>query len=158
MPVLSYQPRDPNAVFSNVSWNSTDPPPDDAVTVTAAVPLFPSLVAVMVTEPAATPITNPLPFTVASAGSPVTQVTDRPFKGLPFASLGVAVSCAVSPTVTLADAGLTVTDATGRRPRLCTREEADRLNCALVAVTRKSPGTSAQLSLSASSRVHNRGR
>ena len=71
----------------------------------------------------------------------MTQVTDRPFKGLPFASMGVAVSCVVSPTVTLADAGLTVTDATGRRPRLCTREEADRLNCALVAVTRKSPGT-----------------
>ena len=35
--------------------------------VTDAVPLFPSIVAVMVTVPAATPVTTPLAFTVASA-------------------------------------------------------------------------------------------
>src|SRR5256884_6773876 len=93
------------------------------VTVTADVPVLPSLVAVMVAEPAVTPLTSPLPFTVASAVLLVAQVTERPLKGLPFASLGVAASCTVSPTITLTDDGLTATDATGRRPRLCTRED-----------------------------------
>ena len=110
-----------------------------ALTVIADVPFCPSLVAVMVAEPAVTPLTSPLPFTVASAVLLVAQVTERPLKGLPFASLGVAASCTVSPTITLTDDGLTATDATGRRPRLCTREDADRLSCELVAVTRKSP-------------------
>ena len=32
---------------------------------------------------------------------------------MPFASITVTVSCAVWPTLTVADAGLTVTDATG---------------------------------------------
>jgi len=109
------------------------------LTVIADVPVCPSLVAVMVTEPAATPVTSPLPLTVASAALLVAQLITRPVNGLPFASLGVAVSCAVCPTWTLADAGVNVTDATGRRPRLCTREEPDNFSCELVAVTRKSP-------------------
>src|SRR3989449_7042207 len=84
-----------------------------AITVTSAVPLLPSLVAVIVAVPAATPVTNPLPLTVATETLLVAHVTTRPLKGLPLASLGVAVNCTVAPTVTLAVAGLTVTDATG---------------------------------------------
>src|SRR5256885_14128562 len=77
------------------------------------VPLLPSDVAVMVAEPTAAPVTNPLPSTVATDGLSVDQVITRPDNGLPFASLGVAVSCTVSPTATLAGDGVTVTDATG---------------------------------------------
>src|SRR5437660_8092405 len=83
------------------------------VTVTADVPLLPSDVAVMVAEPAVTPRTSPLPFTVATAVLLLDQVTTRPDNGLPFASLGVAVSCSVAPCCTLAGDGLTVTEATG---------------------------------------------
>src|SRR5256885_72131 len=79
----------------------------------ADVPLFPSLAAVIVAEPAAFAVTRPLPFTVAIAVSLDDQVTARPESGLPLASLGVAVSCTVCPTGTLADDGVTVTEATG---------------------------------------------
>src|SRR5436305_4421486 len=77
------------------------------------VPLLPSDVAVMVAEPTAAPVTNPLPSTVATDGLSVDQVITRPDNGLPFASFGVAVSCRVCPTTTLAGDGLTVTEATG---------------------------------------------
>src|SRR5439155_531641 len=82
-------------------------------TVTAAVPLCPSLVAVIVAAPAATPVTSPVEDTVATAGVPDAQVTDRPESTLPAASFRVVVSCTVAPTSTTAVAGLTVTDATG---------------------------------------------
>src|SRR5205823_3088920 len=85
-----------------------------AVTVILAVPLLPSLVAVIVTgPPAATPVTSPLPFTLAIVLSLDAQVITRPVSGLPFASVGVALSCAVCPVATLAVAGATVTVATG---------------------------------------------
>src|SRR2546422_610900 len=84
-----------------------------AVTVTAAVPLCPSLVAVMVTVPIATPVTRPPVDTVAIAGALDAQVTIRPLSGLPFASSGVAVSWPHCPTWIPAVAGLTLTDATG---------------------------------------------
>src|SRR2546427_3157243 len=84
------------------------------LTVMLAVPLCPSLVAVIVTgPPAATPLTSPLPFTLAIALLLDCQVMTRPVNGFPFASLGVAVSCNVLPTATLPDAGVTVTEATG---------------------------------------------
>jgi hypothetical protein len=83
------------------------------VTVTVAVPLFPSLVAVMVAVPAATPVTNPLPFTVAIVALLLAHVIVRPVSVFPAESFGVAVSCVVAPTPTVAVAGLTVTDATG---------------------------------------------
>src|ERR1700688_1155580 len=83
------------------------------VTVIAAVALWPALLAVMVASPGAMPVTRPLPATVATLGLLEVQVTTRPLNGLPFASLSVAVSCVVCPTITLADAGLMVTDATG---------------------------------------------
>src|SRR2546423_641627 len=89
------------------------PPPDGAVTVMADVPLFPSLVAVIVADPAARPVTSPLPLTHATPESLLIHVTTLPDRGLPLASLGVAVSCAVCPTGTLADDGVTLTEATG---------------------------------------------
>src|SRR5437763_6129843 len=91
------------------------------VTVIVDVPLCPSLVAVIVAEPAATPVTSPLPLTVAAAVLLLCQVTGRPASVLPFASLGVAVSCTLPPAGTVADAGATVTEATG----MCTTVMAD---------------------------------
>src|SRR5437588_385918 len=76
----------------------------------AAVPLCPSLVAVIVAEPAALALTNPLPLTLPELLLP--PVTTRPDRVLPFASLSVAVNCTVWPTGTLADAGVTATEAT----------------------------------------------
>src|SRR3989442_11871073 len=87
-------------------------PPDGAVTVIAAVPLCPPVVAVIVTAPATTPVTSPLPLTVATALLLLAQLT-VPLSTLPTASLAVATSCTVCPTVTVAEAGLTVTDANG---------------------------------------------
>ena len=59
------------------------------VTVTAAVPFLPSLVAVIVTgPPTAVPVTNPFASTVAIVASPVCHVTVRPPSALPFASRG----------------------------------------------------------------------
>src|SRR5438552_497572 len=83
------------------------------VTKIAAVPLFPSLVAVSVAEPTATPVACPAPFTVATAGLLLDQVTVRPPSGLPNASRVIAAYCAVCPTPIVAVAGVTLTDATG---------------------------------------------
>src|SRR5438105_13211786 len=83
------------------------------VTVMVAVPLCPSLVAVIVAVPAALPVTNPLVLTVATLASLEAHVTVRPGSGLPLASCGVAVSCTVHPTCTLAVGGVTLTDDTG---------------------------------------------
>src|SRR6266513_3080148 len=83
------------------------------VTVTDAVPLFPSLVAVTVAEPGVTPETSPEPFTVATDVLLLDQVTVRPESVLPFASLRVAASCTVCPCWIESVAGLTDTVATG---------------------------------------------
>ena len=65
------------------------------VTVTLAVPLLPSLVAVIVAEPAAIPVTTPLDDTVAIPVLELDHVTARPVRTLLFASRAVAVSCNV---------------------------------------------------------------
>ena len=83
------------------------------VTVTAAVLLFVSLVAVIVAEPATFPPTTPPLLTVATAVLLLAHVTPRPVSVLPAESLVTAVNCRVAPTGTLAVVGLTVTDATG---------------------------------------------
>src|ERR1041384_2729694 len=90
-----------------------DPGGGGAATGRLAVPLLPSLVAVMVTEPALTPVTRPLAFTVATDVLPLDQVMLRPVRVLPDASFVVAVNFTVEPTSTLAIAGLMLTDATG---------------------------------------------
>src|SRR5207247_7692625 len=94
-----------NALF----WNAVvlaAQPGAAPVTVMAEVPLCPSLVAVIVAEPATTPLTRPLEFTVATDVLLLAQVIVRPVSGLPLTSCGVAVSCAVWPACTLAGAGL----------------------------------------------------
>ena len=83
------------------------------VTVIAALPDFPSLVAVTVAEPAATADTKPALSTVAIAGSLVVQLTARPLSVLPAESWVVAVSCTLPPGASDALAGDTTTDATG---------------------------------------------
>src|SRR5437867_7722200 len=65
------------------------------LTVIVVVPLCPSLVAVIVAAPAVTPVTTPLPLTVATAVLLLPQLTGRPDNGLPLASFGVAASCTV---------------------------------------------------------------
>jgi len=124
-----------------VAWLTVTDATGTTATVMAAVPLLPSLVTVIVAAPATTPVTSPLPFTVATVPLLLNHVSERPFNGLPVESFAVAANCTVWPTVTVAAAGLTTTDATGRRPRLCTREEPDNASCELVAVTRKSPAS-----------------
>src|SRR2546427_1907041 len=83
------------------------------VTVIAAVPLCPSLVAVMTAEPAARPVTSPLLLTDATDGVALDQLTARPDSVLPLASLSVAASCCVWPTCIVAEAGVTAAGATG---------------------------------------------
>src|SRR5256886_17487789 len=85
------------------------------VTVMAAVPLCPSLVAVIVAVPATWPVTSPVALTVATLVLLDAHVTERPVSALPVASLGVAVNCSVAPTGTVAEPGVTLTDATGGR-------------------------------------------
>src|SRR2546430_13153686 len=79
----------------------------------SAVPLFPSLVAVIVAVPAADPVTSPLALTVATPAALVPHAIVRPVSTFPLASSSLAVTCTVAPTGTLSDAGLTTTDATG---------------------------------------------
>jgi len=83
------------------------------VTVIVAVLLLPSLVAVIVVEPGATPVTWPLELTLATLALLLAQVMVRPAKVLPVESFGVAVSCTVCPICKLPDDGETVTEATG---------------------------------------------
>ena len=56
----------------------------EAVTVIADVPDLPELVAVIVAEPAATPVTTPVEFTVAAAALLVDHVTVCPAITFPF--------------------------------------------------------------------------
>src|SRR2546427_5736822 len=58
------------------------------LTVIVAVPLCPSVVAVIVDEPAATPVTSPLAPTAPAAGVPPAQADLRPPHGLPVAAFG----------------------------------------------------------------------
>src|SRR5688500_9993930 len=80
-----------------------------ATTVIAAVSLIPSLSAKTFALPAVTPVTRPLPATVATRGFRLVQVMARPVSVAPPASRRVVVSCTVLPDSTEADAGVTVT-------------------------------------------------
>ena len=83
------------------------------ITVTNDVPLFPSLVAVIVAPPTESAVTSPEPFTVATAVLLEDQLTARSVTTTLFASLVSAESCCVAPAITVAVAGFTVTDPTG---------------------------------------------
>lgn len=84
-----------------------------ALTVTVAVAVFPSMVAVMTALPALTPVTSPEDDTVAMVVAPELQVVVRPVSAWPVELYGVAVSWTVWPTFTLGAAGVTTTLATG---------------------------------------------
>jgi hypothetical protein len=85
-----------------------------AITVTDALPVFPSLVAVTCAEPAATAVTNPVfAFTEATFEFELDHVITRPVSVLPLASRVVAESWALAPTFNEVDEGETVTVATG---------------------------------------------
>jgi hypothetical protein len=84
-----------------------------AVTDNEALPLVPSLEAVMFVVPAPTAVTSPEPETVATAAEPVLHVTARPVNTLLNASRVVAIACVLPPTIRLFDARATPTDATG---------------------------------------------
>ena len=68
------------------------------VTVIADVPVWPSLVAVIVVLPPLMAVTNPLPSTVATDGALDVQESARPVRTLLLASLNVAASCWVAVT------------------------------------------------------------
>jgi hypothetical protein len=66
-----------------------------AATLTPALPLFPSLVAVICAVPAATAVTTPEPLTVATPLLLDVQAMARPVSTLLLASRVVAVACVV---------------------------------------------------------------
>ena len=82
-------------------------------TVMVAVAVLPSLVAVTVAMPVAVPVTRPLEDTLALVGSELLHVMTRPVSAMLLASRGVAVSCCVPPTATVAAVGAIVRVATG---------------------------------------------
>ena len=69
-------------------------------TVIDTVVDFPSDVAMIIAEPAATPVTTPLAETDATLVAALDQVTVRPVSVAPCASLVVATSASVWPTIT----------------------------------------------------------
>src|SRR5438067_8000041 len=113
------------------------------VTVIAAVPLFPSLGAVIVAELHSFPTRRSSDLTVATDVLLLDQVTARPERAAPFASLGGAVSGTVGPPWTVAVAGVTSTDATGM---LVTVIDAVPLLPSLVAVIVAEPGVTPETS------------
>jgi hypothetical protein len=82
-------------------------------TVIVALPLLPSLVAVIVAEPGAIALTTPVLDTVAIAVALLDHVIARPDSVAPFASRNVAESVTDPPMLRLAVPGFTTTDATG---------------------------------------------
>ena len=66
-----------------------------SVTVTLEVPVFPSLVAVIVVVPGVSPVTIPACETLATSGLLDVHETARPVSVVPFASFIVAVKPAV---------------------------------------------------------------
>src|SRR5512140_271728 len=87
--------------------------PTAEATAIPAVPVLPSLVAVMFAVPLVTPLTRPVLSTVATDSSSEDHVIVRPESTLPLASSGSATRCTVSPTLMAALVGETRTDATG---------------------------------------------
>ena len=106
----------PSAWSTRVSVKSHTPAMLMNFTVIADSPALPSAVALMVAEPAATPVTRPLVDTVARLGSLVDHVIVRPVSGVPAASFATAIrrSVSVGPIVTAA--GVTITEATALDP------------------------------------------
>ena len=75
-------------------------------------PLIPSVVAVTVADPCATPETSPAAFTEATAGSLDAQLISRSNSSLPVPSRTVAWSCRSPATATSGESAVSVTEAT----------------------------------------------
>src|SRR5438552_8774258 len=86
---------------SKSSLKMTCPPGGAVGTVMLAVPLTPSLVAVIVAEPDALAVTRPDEDVVATVVLLELQAIKRPVSTLLFASRSVAVSCCVWPIATV---------------------------------------------------------
>src|SRR5687768_14585111 len=84
-----------------------------AVTVATMLVDLPSLLAVIVAVPAATPWISPAAVTVAMEGADVPQVTVRSESSTPLASRSVAVTCTVAPTCIVGAFGASTIVATG---------------------------------------------
>ena len=84
-----------------------------AMMVFVAVAVLVSEVAVIVTDPAARPVTTPTAFTVAFVTSELVNVTTRPLSTLPAASFVAAASVVVAPMAMDAEVGVSVTVAMG---------------------------------------------
>src|SRR6185369_14012561 len=85
----------------------------DGATASAAVPVWPSEVAVIVAEPASSDVITPAPSIDATAGSEVVQTIVRPVSTLPLASFVTALACVDWPAVSEDAFNVTATSATG---------------------------------------------
>ncbi len=102
----------PTTIDESVSVTSTEST-GIGETVTVAVPLFPSLVAVITDVPTATAVTTPAPDTVATDGEALLHVTTRPVSTPPTESRVTAVACVVVPSTIDGEASVTTTALTG---------------------------------------------
>src|SRR5204863_4753607 len=85
-------------------------------------------------------VTFPFTSAIATEVLLLDHVTVRPESGVPFASFGVAVSWTDCPAATVADAGVTLTEATGTvQPETVTVAVSDRFPGLLVATTLDRP-------------------
>ena len=100
------------AVAGDTATDATGTGVGDVTTI-CALPVFPSDVAVTVVVPAPVAVTSPCALTVATELLAEVQVTVRPLRTFPFASVVVAFSAADWPVTSAAEAGLTATAATG---------------------------------------------
>jgi hypothetical protein len=100
-----------------------------STTFTVAVAVFPSIAALIVAVPSASPVMAPVGETIATDESSLAQTVGRPVTTLPTESRAVTVPCAEPPTVMLetfsdsvrvatSDAGITVTEAVPTIPSL----------------------------------------
>jgi len=83
------------ATILALDGSTTTLPTATPTTVTDALPPFPSLLAVIVAEPSATPVTTPVWETVAISGLLDVQLIVRPVSSAPLASRMVALSVVV---------------------------------------------------------------
>src|SRR5688572_14050243 len=86
--------------------------PCRGLTVTVAVPDFPSIVALMIATPIAIPVTTPPSEMLATDGADDCHATDRLVSGLPTSPLAIVVSWIVSPATSEKTPGTTATDST----------------------------------------------
>src|SRR2546423_14163604 len=142
---LTVSPTTRVAVAGDTVTDATATGAEEA-TVRAAEPIFPSLVAEILTLPGATAVTRPAFETVAIAVFAEVQLMTRLVSTAPFASRVTAESCADAPTCRLIASGETVTEDTGTGAGALTLTEADAVFPSLVAVIAAVPGERAETS------------